>query len=178
MRHAQPRPSMTYMNLFLVDATFGLGVKISRTLGVRMKLHGPLASDWKFMHPRSQCETSGTPGRKVKIEPLVSEWNFMNLSSVWKFMNLRSQIGNSLTPGLSENSWTLGLGEKLHELLVSVWNFMKPWSQSDNHEPLVSEWNFMNRWSQSENSWTFDLTVELHASMVSEWNFTNPWSQS
>jgi hypothetical protein len=45
MRHAQPRPSMTYMKLFLVDATFGLGVKISRTLGVRMKFHGPLVSD-------------------------------------------------------------------------------------------------------------------------------------
>lgn len=45
MRHAQPRPSMTYMELFLVDATFGLGVKTSRILGVRMKLHGPLVSD-------------------------------------------------------------------------------------------------------------------------------------
>lgn len=45
IRHAQPRASMTYRKIFLVDATFGLGVKTSRTLGVRMKLHGHLVSD-------------------------------------------------------------------------------------------------------------------------------------
>jgi hypothetical protein len=93
MRHAQPRPSMTRKKLFLVDATFGLGVKTSRTVCVRLKLHGPcsqiensctpglgvkvqetLASEGNFSDPWSRCETSGIPGLKVKIhEPLVSE---------------------------------------------------------------------------------------------------------
>jgi len=36
---------MTYMKLILVDATYGLDVKTSRTLRVRMKLHIPLVSD-------------------------------------------------------------------------------------------------------------------------------------
>jgi len=82
---------MTYMKLILVDATLGLGIKTSRALGVRMKLHWSqiensctpglgvklqenLASEGNFTNPWSQCETSGTPGLKVKIhESLVSE---------------------------------------------------------------------------------------------------------
>ena len=73
MRHAQPRPSMTYMKLILVDATFGLGVKTSRTLGVRMKLHGLLVSDLKFMHSWSRSETPGNLGLRGELhKTLVS----------------------------------------------------------------------------------------------------------
>jgi hypothetical protein len=57
MRHAQPRPSMTYIKLFFLS---------TQPLCSMLKLHKPLVSECNFMDPWPQTETSCNPGLASK----------------------------------------------------------------------------------------------------------------